>query len=127
MAPTTTASGAADPGLSFRVDSIDRLLAALVADLEPDRVLGAEAASLYGAFARLERLVVAAKTLLAPPRSPPRATGSPRVTAARPASSPPWKGSPRVRRVGPWRPDNGSKHYRRPRRPSGRAHSRVRR
>jgi hypothetical protein len=66
MAPTTTASGAADPGLSFRVDSIDRLLAALVADLEPDRVLGAEAASLYGAFARLERLVVAAKTLLAP-------------------------------------------------------------
>ncbi len=66
MAPTTTASGAADPGLCSRIDVVDRQLAALVADLEPDRVLGSEAASLYGAFARLERLVVAAKTLLAP-------------------------------------------------------------
>ena len=66
MAPITPTPDAGGPGLRARIDSVDRELAALVADLDPDRVLGSEAAALYGAFARLERLVVAAKTLLAP-------------------------------------------------------------
>jgi len=46
--------------------SVADALGALVADLEPDTLLGADAASLYVDFARLERLVGAAKTLLAP-------------------------------------------------------------
>ena len=54
------------PGLSARMSSLDSALGALVADLDPGLLLGSDAASLYGHFCRLERLVTAAKTLLAP-------------------------------------------------------------
>jgi hypothetical protein len=46
--------------------SVRSALGSLVADLDPDTLVGADAASLYADFARLERLVVGAKTLLAP-------------------------------------------------------------
>jgi len=42
------------------------LLGAFVADLEPDTLLGSDAAGLYASVAKLERLVGAAKCLLAP-------------------------------------------------------------
>jgi hypothetical protein len=66
MASATTPPTLSDPGLSTRMTSVTSALGSLVADLEPDTLLGADAASLYADFARLERLVVAAKTLLAP-------------------------------------------------------------
>ena len=65
MAPNTAERRSDDPGLSEQIDLLDGQLSALVADLEPDRILGSEAAGLYASFARLERLVVAAKCLLA--------------------------------------------------------------
>jgi len=46
--------------------SVSDALGSLLADLDPDTLLGADAVSLYADFARMERLVVAAKTLLAP-------------------------------------------------------------
>jgi len=59
-------SSATGPGLSARMASLHGELGSLLADLDPGRLLGADAASLYGDWCRLERLVVAAKTLLAP-------------------------------------------------------------
>jgi hypothetical protein len=46
--------------------SVSDALGSLVADLDPDTLVGSDAASLYADFAKLERLVTAAKTLLAP-------------------------------------------------------------
>ena len=43
-----------------------RRVGRVLADLDPGLLLGRDAAALYGDFARLERLVVAGKTLLAP-------------------------------------------------------------
>jgi hypothetical protein len=57
---------AEEPGLSARMSSLSAALGAVVADLDPGLLLGSDAASLYGEFCRLERLVTAAKTLLAP-------------------------------------------------------------
>jgi hypothetical protein len=53
-------------GLAARMSSLADGLGSLVADLDPGLLVGSDAASLYGAFCRLERLVVAGKTLLAP-------------------------------------------------------------
>ena len=53
-------------GLTSQVASLTEGLSAFLADLNPDTLLGADAASLYADFARMERLVVAGKTLLAP-------------------------------------------------------------
>jgi len=58
--------GGGDPGLSARLSSLAGSLASFVSDLEPGCLLGRDAAALYGDLCRLERLVVAAKTLLAP-------------------------------------------------------------
>ena len=66
MALATTPRSTTDPGLAARTASVSELLGALVADLDPDTLLGSDAASLYADFARIERLVGAAKTLLAP-------------------------------------------------------------
>ena len=54
------------PGLSDRLAGAVEVLAALSAELDPDRLCGPDAVLLYGALARAERLVGAAKTLLAP-------------------------------------------------------------
>ena len=124
MVPITTVPPPADPGLSARIDVVDRQLAGLVADLDPDRVLGSEAAALYGAFARLERLVVAAKTLLARGSRPP-VTGSPRAIATPPACSRPWKASRPDRHGAPWRPASGWSRCLRPRRRCGPARCRA--
>lgn len=59
-------AGAPTPGLSARMTSVAEALGSVVADLDPGVLLGADAASLYATFARIERLVVAGKTLLAP-------------------------------------------------------------
>ena len=64
--PDPPAPSVVKPGLSARMSSLDSALGALVADLDPGLLLGSDAASLYGDFCRLERLVTAAKTLLAP-------------------------------------------------------------
>ena len=64
--PDPPAPSVVKPGLSARMSSLDSALGALVADLDPGLLLGSDAASLYGHFCRLERLVTAAKTLLAP-------------------------------------------------------------
>ena len=57
---------AAEEGLSARVSSLGDALALVVEDLCPGLLVGSDAASLYGSFCRLDRLVMAAKTLLAP-------------------------------------------------------------
>jgi hypothetical protein len=62
LPPTTSPTG----GLGSRLASIADQLGTLVADLDPDTLLGADAVALYGDFAKLERLVVGGKTLLAP-------------------------------------------------------------
>ena len=59
MALATTPRSSTDPGLTARTNSVSELLGALVADLDPDTLLGSDAASLYADFARIERLVVA--------------------------------------------------------------------
>ena len=64
--PTSVPVPAAQPGLATRMASLATALAQVVADLDPGLLLGSDAAALYGDFARLERLVVAGKTLLAP-------------------------------------------------------------
>jgi Domain of unknown function (DUF222)/HNH endonuclease len=56
----------ASPGLTSQVADLSERLGALVDALDPDTLLGADAAALYGDVCRMERLVVAAKTLLAP-------------------------------------------------------------
>ena len=55
-----------EEGLSARVSSLGDALADVVEDLRPELLVGSDAASLYGSFCRLDRLVMAAKTLLAP-------------------------------------------------------------
>ncbi len=68
--PTTGSDPGSDPGshpgLNARMASLTTALTSLLADLDPDTLLGADATALYGHFAHLERLVVGAKTLLAP-------------------------------------------------------------
>ena len=56
----------ASPGLISQVADLSERLGALVDALDPDTLLGADATALYGDVCRMERLVVAAKTLLAP-------------------------------------------------------------
>ena len=56
----------ASPGLTSQVATLTEQLGEFVADLVPDTLLGADAASLYADVARMERLVAAAKLLLAP-------------------------------------------------------------
>jgi len=55
-----------EPGRTARLSSLADSLASFVSDLEPGCLLGRDAAACYGDLCRLERLVVAAKTLLAP-------------------------------------------------------------
>jgi hypothetical protein len=62
-APGTYADGAP---LSARLDVAAGALGSVLADLAPDRLLGADAAALYAALSHLERLVDAGKALLAP-------------------------------------------------------------
>ena len=64
--PSLPVAPVGQAGLAVRVSSLDAGLAALVADLDPGLLVGSDAASLYASFCRLERLVGAAKTLLAP-------------------------------------------------------------
>ena len=64
--PSVTLDAPAAPGLSARMASLCAELGSLLADLDPALLLGPDAASLYGDFARMERLVTAGKTLLAP-------------------------------------------------------------
>ena len=67
--PSSLPTGAArvvDPGLAARIASLADGLGSLVADLDPDLLMGPDAASLYASFCRLERLVVAGENLLAP-------------------------------------------------------------
>ena len=66
MALATAPPTTSDPGLSARMASVSAALGSLLADLCPDMLVGADAASLYADFARIEHLVVAAKVLLAP-------------------------------------------------------------
>jgi len=66
MALATTTSHTLDLGLLARMSAAKNLIGALVADLDPDTLLGADAASLYAEISGAERLLVAAKTLLAP-------------------------------------------------------------
>jgi len=61
-----SSSRPAPSGLTSQVAALTEGMASLVAGLDPDTLLGADAVTLYGALARLERLVVAARTLLAP-------------------------------------------------------------
>jgi len=63
---TTPRTAVGDPGLGTRTGSVADLLGSVVADLDPDTLLGADAAALYADFTRMERLVTAAKVLLAP-------------------------------------------------------------
>jgi len=63
--PTSDPAGR-QPGLSSRMASVSDALAALLADLDPDTLVGPDAAALYADFAKVERLGVAGKTLLAP-------------------------------------------------------------
>ena len=65
---TAGAAGVAGPetGLGARLDAARSALASVVADLDPARLTGADAAGLYASLVALERLVVAGKTLLAP-------------------------------------------------------------
>src|SRR5271165_6250810 len=65
MASDLSASPAS-PGLTSQVATLSERLGALVDALDPDTLLGADATALYADFARMERFVVAAKTLLAP-------------------------------------------------------------
>jgi hypothetical protein len=53
-------------GLGARLDQAVSLLSTLVSELDPDRLSGADATSLYGSLAGAERLVLAGKALLAP-------------------------------------------------------------
>ena len=55
-----------DAPLGPRVHQAEELLRAVVAELDPARLTGADAARLYGLLASIERLVMAGKTLLAP-------------------------------------------------------------
>jgi len=56
----------APAGLGGQLTSLADQLGGFVAELDPALLLGADAASLYAVLCRMERLVVAGKTLLAP-------------------------------------------------------------
>ena len=60
-----SSAGSARPGLSARVSSLWSDVQSLVADLDPGLLVGADAVSLYRDLGQVERLVGAAKTLLA--------------------------------------------------------------
>ncbi len=68
--PTRSAAGSTAPGgrpgIGDPVDRATRLLADLLATLDPARLSGPDAAELYRKFAAVERLSMAGKTLLAP-------------------------------------------------------------
>jgi hypothetical protein len=66
MASTALSTPAVDAGLGVRLESARGLLAVVVGEVDPDCLDGAGAAGLYAAFAALERLAVAGKTLVAP-------------------------------------------------------------
>ena len=53
-------------GWGSLVESAVALLSPLLAELDPDRLAGGDAVSLYASFVALDRLVMAGKTLLAP-------------------------------------------------------------
>lgn len=57
--------GAGRPGLGARLGKAVAVVGAVVAELDPDRLSGADATALYGTFAEVDRLVVTAKALLA--------------------------------------------------------------
>ena len=59
-------NGMAPAGMRARLEGALALLSILVAELEPGRLGGADARELYASFSRVERLSMAAKTLLAP-------------------------------------------------------------
>jgi Domain of unknown function (DUF222)/HNH endonuclease len=54
------------PGLSSRLRRTVSLLSSVVSELDPDRLTGPDATTLYGSLAEVERLVVAGKALLSP-------------------------------------------------------------
>ncbi len=54
------------PGLGARLDQAVALVGSVVDEVDPDRLSGADATTCYRAVARLERLVLAGKALLAP-------------------------------------------------------------
>ena len=56
----------ASPGLISQVATLSGQLGAIVADLDPHTLLGSDAARLYAEVAKMERLLGAAKCLLAP-------------------------------------------------------------
>ena len=55
-----------DRGLAARMEALRAALAAVVSELDPDRLTGRDAATLYKSFAAFEHFSVAGKTLLAP-------------------------------------------------------------
>src|SRR5664280_3076130 len=57
---------ASGSGLRSRLEEASAALSSLVAELDPSRLTGRDATDLYAAFAGLERLASAGKTLLAP-------------------------------------------------------------
>ncbi len=59
-------SESARPGLLARLAAHRAEAEAIVAELDPDRLMGADASALYAEFAASERLMLAGKTLLAP-------------------------------------------------------------
>ncbi len=65
-ASSGASSGSPDPDIEARASLLADELASLVGDLDPDLLMGAGATAAYGHFARAERLVLAAKTVLAP-------------------------------------------------------------
>ena len=108
------------PGLGSRMASVSDALGALVADLDPDTLAGADATALYAvspgwsAWWRRPRPCW-------PPGSPPRAPGRRRATAPRPGCSPPWRAARPARPGARWRPASAWAPCPRSRRPSGRA------
>jgi Domain of unknown function (DUF222)/HNH endonuclease len=53
-----------EAGLGARVEGAVSLLSSVLAELDPDRIPGADATALYGSICRAERLVLAGKALL---------------------------------------------------------------
>jgi hypothetical protein len=62
----STRSRSGRSGLSARLAAAQAQMESVLAELDPDRLVGVDAASLYGSFAGIERLSVAGKTVLAP-------------------------------------------------------------
>jgi HNH endonuclease len=63
---TVSPIDAMESRLGLPVDQAAELMAGVVAQLDPSRLTGPDAARLYALFARVERLSMAGKTLLAP-------------------------------------------------------------